>query len=318
MLVLAIAGVIALVLASRAIARPLTAISAISPAMNFAYVRVAGAVIDYPSLSLADGYMSFEVQDASGLIRVTAYRAVLDKLVAIGRIPMPGSRVTVEGTLRVREDEPSLTLNAAEALALDAAPVQVIALSALGAMRPGDRAATIAQVRRVRDAGSGLRIISLRAGSAEADLLIPLNLRNIFGESPAVSVGDWISVTGAVAEYRGKRELLANSAQEIVAAPPMEYDLRPLAAINKNMTGQWVAVRGIVNKLRPMKTGILLDLKDNAGGAITVAMFDAWFNVPFSRTLRVGDGIVAQGTLVDYYGQLELQPEQSVDLIQYQ
>src|SRR5512141_1252752 len=105
LIVLAIAGVTALVLASHSSARPLTAISAVNPAMNFAYVRIEGVVLDYPLVSVADGYLSFQVQDAGGDIRVQAYRAAVESLLARLQIPMPGDNVTVEGTLRVRDEE---------------------------------------------------------------------------------------------------------------------------------------------------------------------------------------------------------------------
>ncbi len=316
-LILAITGTVALLLASRATARPLTAISAINPAMNYAYVRIAGRVVEYPSISTDNGALSFQVQDAGGIIRVTAYRAVLEKLLARKTIPMPGSQATVEGTLRVREGDPALTLNDAAALQLETAPARLIPLAALDAMQPGDRASVIGQVRRVRDAGN-LRIVSLRSGSATGDLLIPLGLSAVIGQPPLPAVGDWISVTGSVAEYRGKREMLVTNGQDVAASPAQELDLRPFSALTRSLLGQWVAIRGDVSKLRPLKQGMLIDLTDGAGGSTTVAMFDIWYSVPFSRTLKAGDSLMAQGVLVDYNGRLEMQPELSVDLIQNQ
>ena len=88
-LVLAIAGVTALVLASHSTARPLTTIAAVNPAMNFAYVRIEGVVLDYPQLSTADGYLSFQVRDQSGDMRVQAYRTTVDALMAARQMPMP-------------------------------------------------------------------------------------------------------------------------------------------------------------------------------------------------------------------------------------
>ncbi|MCL5994904.1 MAG: hypothetical protein M1546_02470, partial [Chloroflexi bacterium] len=165
-LLLAILGVGALILASHATARSLTALTAVNPAMNFAYVRVHGTVTAYPTLSVEDGYLTFHVQDieaGSGVdLRITAYRATVQALLAQGRIPMPGDIVTVEGTLRVRDDEPSLVLNTPEALDITASGEQYIDLEALDAMALGERACTRGQVRRVRDASETLRIVTLR------------------------------------------------------------------------------------------------------------------------------------------------------------
>ena len=72
---LAIGGTLALVLAARAAPRPLTTIDRIQPAMNYAYVRVAGAVVGHPTRADNDGYLSFVIADASGQIRVSVYRS---------------------------------------------------------------------------------------------------------------------------------------------------------------------------------------------------------------------------------------------------
>jgi DNA/RNA endonuclease YhcR with UshA esterase domain len=317
-LFLAILGTGALVLASRATARPLTAISSINPAMNFAYVRLQGVVIDYPSLSTADGYLSFRLQDTTdplgGEMRVSAYRAAVETLLAQQRVPMPGDQVTVEGTLRVRDDEPSLVLNAPEALEISSPQPQTIDLAALDAMALGERACTRGQVRRLRDVSESLRIVTLRDGSAEADMLLPLGLQPLFGDAPELEVGEWISASGAVGEYRGQRQLLPVRAADIVPAFGQQPDIRPISALNRDLLGQWVAVRGQVDKLRPVNGGMLIDLREHED-AITVVMFDAWFGVPFSETLDIGDMLVAQGELVDYHGKLEIQPELSVDVV---
>ena len=76
---------------------------------------------------------------------------------------------------------------------------------------------------------------------------------------------------------------------EEIQAPPME--MRPLTALKKGMVGQWVTVDAQVDKLRPVNQGMLLDLKDVAGNAITVVMYEQWYQVPFSATLRPGSTV---------------------------
>jgi DNA/RNA endonuclease YhcR with UshA esterase domain len=316
-IILAIAGVGALVLASRASARPLTQISSINPSMNFAYVRVHGLVIDFPALSTADGYLSFGVHDQSGDIRVAAYRGTVEALLAEKRIPMPGTIVTIEGTLRVREDEPTLTLNAPEALDSGISAAQATSLGSLDAFGLGERATCTGQVRRVREVGDQYRIITLRDGATEADVMIPLQLGDVFGVARAVEVGAWIRVTGSVNEYRGRSELLVSAAPDVVVVQALPFETRPIAALKKGMIGQWVAVEAVVDKLRPIKQGMLLDLKDSSGDAVTVMMYEQWFQVPFSTTLHAGSAVAAQGVLVDFHGQLEVQVELSIDLVEH-
>jgi DNA/RNA endonuclease YhcR with UshA esterase domain len=314
-LALAIAGVAALLLAARSNARPSISISSITPAMNFAYVRIAGVVPAYPSLSSSGDYLSFTLQDASGQIRVLAYRSTLSELLAQGRIPMPGDQVSVEGSLRVRDDDVSLTVQSPAALTLQPGDISNIELAALDALPIGARAGLIAQVRQVQDVTPDLRRVTLRSGDAQTQMLLPRRLATTFGELPELWVGDWLHVTGGVGEYRGERELLPVRATDIVLLDtPAALDVRPLHALSKDLAGRWVAARGRVEKLQPVKGGMLIELAD-AQDRISVVMFDAWSTMPFSQTLRVGDRITAQGELVLYQGQLELQPELGVDVM---
>ncbi len=311
---LAVCGVVAMIVASRATARPLIAISSIGPTMNFAYVRIKGVVPDYPTLSTADGYLSFYLQDATGRMHVTAYRSTVDALMARAAVPMPGDQVTVEGSLRVRDDDVSLTLNTAEALAVEYGESVAVELAALDAFPTGACATVTGQVRDVQDVTPALRRVVLRSGDTQAQMLLPLALPDVFGDSPALKPGEWVQVTGGVGEYRAQRQLLPARAEDIRVVSPPIPEVRPMSALNRRMAGRWVTVRGTVGKLRPVRDGMLLSVQDASGGSIVVAMFEPWFAVPFSQTLQVGDAVLAQGELVIYQNQLEVQPELSVDL----
>jgi DNA/RNA endonuclease YhcR with UshA esterase domain len=140
----------------------------------------------------------------------------------------------------------------------------------------------------------------------------------VFGRAPTLGVGDWIRVNGSVGEYRGKRQLLPVHSERIMAMDSPTLDTRSMRALSKALLGQWITVRGQVDKLRPIKGGMLLDLKDRDGGAATVAMFEQWYGVPFSQTLAAGDTVIASGELANFHGQLEVQPELSIDLVKGQ
>lgn len=305
--ILALAGVAALVMAARAQTRPITVISAITPGMNFAYVRIQGVIPAYPSLSPQNDYLSFRVRDDTGEMRVFAYRAAAQALAGAGAIPMPGHKVALEGTLRVRDDEPTLTLNTAEAMQLELMPALKIELAGLQALNVGERAITLGQARKIREAG-GLKIISLRKGSALADVTLP-------GDAPvSVKPGDWISVTAGVTEYREAKQLALSSANDIaIAKPALGDEVRPVAALSKDLLGAWVTVRGKVSDLRPAKTVTRITL-DDGEGEIEAVMFEAWQFVPFSQTLKIGDGLTVSGLLAEYRNQLEILPELPVDV----
>ena len=308
---LATSSVIALVLASRATPRPLTSIAAVQPAMNFGYVRVEGVVKAYPTFSEKDKFLSFRVWDTTGELRITAYRAVVERLLTARRIPMPGDRVGVEGTLRIRDDEPALTLNAAEGLSIETPAATPVDLAALEAMALGERIRTSGQVRRVRTVGSALRVISIRDGDATADVLISSGLP-VPVAPPALAVGQWIEVTGAVGEYRGVKQVLSSQVSAI-AAPAGRF--RPIAELNSSLLGRWISVEGAVSDLRPFSQGMRVDVTDGSGATITAVMFDSvWQALPFSITLSVDDRIQVQGELGEYRGRIELLPRLADDV----
>lgn len=314
-LLLAASSVIALIIASRATPRPLTAIAAVQPAMNFGYVRIEGVVTAYPTLSEQDKFLSFRVWDASGELRVTAYRAVVERLLAERRIPLPGDHVSIEGTLRIRDEEPSLILNAAEGLTITASPAAAIHLAALDDMALGERVQTTGQVRRIRSAGDRLRIVSVRDGDATTDVVLSLDLP-AFITAPQLGVGEWISVTGAVGEYRGAKQVLALRIDAVREdALSLASHFRPIAELGDHLLGRWVGIEGMVSDLRPFKQGMRMDVTDASGASIVVVMFDSvWQNLPFSTTLSVDDRVRVAGELAEYRGQIELLPELPVDV----
>lgn len=313
--VLALSSAVAFVLASRATARPLTAISAVQPSMNYAYVRIEGRVPDFPNLT--DGALSFRVLDQSGEMRVVAYRSVVDGLTAAKRIPMPGDLVIIEGTLRIRDEEPSLIVNAPEALMIqsqanDVAPIR---LAALDAMQVGERAQVTGQVRRVRAVNESLKIVTLREGNATVDIVLPLNLP-VFAGVPALAEGEWIRVIGGVGEFRGTKQVLPLGAAAIERVPkPKADDVRPIGALDKSLVGQWVGLRGTVTDLRSFSQGMRIVLRDDAGAEMIAVIFDhAWQAMPISQTLSVGDAVRVDGELQEYRGALEILPELAVDV----
>ena len=298
---LAIGSTAAFILASQA--RPRTTISsaAIQPAMNFAYVRLEGVLADYPTLSEADGYLSFRLRDRGGEMRVQAYRAVVAELLRRKNIPAPGDQVAVEGTLRIRDDEATLTINAADELRITAPATRSIHLSELDAAAVGDVVSVTAQVRRSRDAGNSLRIIGLREDNATADLVMPLNSA-VF--------------EGSVAEFRGRKQLLALRAASTQLLPVARaFEIRPIAAMAKEAPAQWLAVSGMVRDIRGAAQSARIELQDDQGNSMPIQLFDLWHSLPFSRTLHVGDVLSAQGEWVEARnGRLELRPELVVDL----
>lgn len=307
---LAIGGTAALVMAARAVPRTLTTIDRIQPAMNYAYVRVAGAVVAHPARTTDDDFLSFIVADASGQIRVSAYRQAARALAAQGHVPAPGDHVELDGTLRVRDDDTTLILGDASALQITRPRALDVRLTALDAVPVGGRATTVGQIRRVRTV-ERLTIVTLRDGAAVADVPLP---HDLFPVMPSFPPGTWLRVTGGVGEYRGARQLLPSAAYDVqrVAAPPSLA--RPIAALDNDLIDQWVTISGEVVDLLPFAQGTRLQVHDGVASMDVMAFDSVWQRVPFSETLGLGDVITVSGTLVEFRGRLEVMPELAVDL----
>ncbi len=308
---LAISSVIALIVAAQATPRPLVRIAAIQPMMNFGYVRVQGTVTAFPSFSAQDRFLSFRMWDGSGELRVTAYRTVVEALLAAERIPLPGDLVRVEGTLRIRDDEPSLILNALDGLHIDRPTATAIQLSQLGEARIGERVEVTGQVRRARVVSPLLYVITLRQGDATADALLSRGLPAL-ANLPIPHAGDWVTISGAVGEYRGNKQVLAT---QVHFAPPLYEQSWPIAELDAGLIGRWVSVEGEVTDLRPFKQGMRADVTDASGETITVVLFDSiWNRLPFSTTLDIDDRVRVAGEVSEYRGRIELIPQLPADV----
>ncbi len=314
---LAIGSVIALYFATQGVRAPLVRISAIRPEMNFARVRVEGVVTNYASVAPQDGYLSFVLNEAATnqSIRVQAYRAVLPSLLSAGNVPVPGDRVSAEGTLRIRDDEPSLTINDASALEIARAEPRAIALNDIGDVPILTRISTQAQVRKIRTLTSAARALTMRDGNAEVDVLQPMSAPELYGEFVAPQIGEWLALSGTVGEFRAQRQILLTNAKDLTRLPlSREFDFRAIANLLHEPAGQWVAARGTVTQINITSQLARITLSDADQNKITVTMFDAWHSVPFSQTLRVGDTLSAQGLLTEFRGAREIQPEIAADV----
>jgi hypothetical protein len=113
---LATLGLAALWFAATCAEVPLVKIGQVAATMNLAYVRVGGRCTRSPSYDPESGYLSFWIEDDTGEIRIAAYRAETQQIIEGGLVPAPGDLVEVAGTLRIREDLLSLTINVPDQL----------------------------------------------------------------------------------------------------------------------------------------------------------------------------------------------------------
>jgi DNA/RNA endonuclease YhcR with UshA esterase domain len=300
----AIGGVLALAYAGFAQPPKLLALDRVNPAMNFAFVRAQGAVVSHVEVAPDGGYLSFTLHDGHDAIRVSAYRQAVAQLRAAQRIPRPGDRLTIDGTLRIRDDEAVLIVNAARDVALERADALDLPLSALDALRAGERARTVGQLRAIRKIRDGFWVLTLRDGTTVLDVTLTAL------DAPQVTPGEWLQIEGGVGEYRAAKQLLIDDARWVTAAEPRPADLRSIDALGSDLQGEWVALHGEVADMQPFKNGVRLVLQDTSLETIDVILFDRlWQRLPISPTLAPGDMLVVSGELGAFRGRAQLVPE---------
>jgi len=319
---LATVGIAALWLAATRAQVPLIQIGQAGATMNMAYVRLEGHCTQAPTYDPASDYLSFWIEDDTGEMRVSAYRAETRQIIAEGRVPALGDLVEVAGTLRVREDFLALTLNVPEQLKITRAePVE----REIGSIAPEDqflRVRVRGQVREVYEPYDGLTLITVRDESGAIPVAVSADLVALSGLTPTLSAGQPVEVVATVSLYGDTPQLVPASTADIVAP------VQPVAAavekwigeLTTSDVGRLVIVRGGVVQVESFSTGVKLTLDDGTGEVVALLWQSLYDGLPggaaadCANPLDVGAEIQVQGEVSQYRGELELIPELAEDV----
>ncbi len=291
---------------------PMLKIGQAQATMNFAYVRVEGQVTRAPSYDPDGGYLSFWIADDTGEMLVSSYRATTQVLVDAGHMPFIGDRVTVEGTLRIRQDSTSLTLNSADAIHVQRAQPEPMDIGQVDATSVLRTVKIRGQVRAVRTPYKGLTLFTLRDVTGEIDVAVPDTDSTL-----DVQPGQSAEATGTVTLYKdtpqvtlARADALRFSADSIPAAAPAH-----VADLTAERAGQWAAVRGQVVKVSPFSAGVRLTLDDGTGRANVVLWQDIYTVLSPTLQLTEGAQVSVQGEVSLYRGAIEIVPEIPADVV---
>ena len=115
---------------------------------NYAYVRIEGLVTRGPIYDVDAQSLRFYITDDTGEIQATTFRDVTEQLVAKNQVPATGDKISVEGTLRIRDDFNSL--NVASATNLHSRPPSPVEIN-IGEIGQDDEWHLPRSRRRARD-----------------------------------------------------------------------------------------------------------------------------------------------------------------------
>ena len=301
---------------------PLVQIGQAGATMNMAYVRLQGHCTRAPAYDAENETLSFWIEDDTGEMRVSAYRAETRQIIEEHHVPAPGDLVKVAGTLRVREDFLSLTIDVPEQLQITRAePVD----RAIGTIGPEDeylRVRVRGQVRSVQEPYEGLTLITVRDKTGSIPVAVSADLVALSdglvalsdGPPPTPSQGQPVEVVAAVSLYRDTPQLVPASVADIVPlSQPVPVAVeRRIGELTSVDVGQLAVVRGTVAGVDPFSAGVKATLDDTTG-AIVVLLWQSVYD-GMHDGLEIGAQVQVQGEISEYRGQLELIPELAEDV----
>ena len=315
---LATVGLIALWWAARHVQVPLLTAEQALGTMNMAYVRVQGTVVRNLTYDPEGEYLSFWLDDGTGEVMVSAYRDVTRALLAETRVPTLGDEVEVAGTLRIREDFVSLTLNVPEHLSLERPEPLPVRAGALTSLDEGLRVAVTGEVRETFTPYEGLTLITVRDASGEVPVYVNETLTALTGPLPDIVAGQGIAVTGTVTLYRNEPQIMPASVGDIVlteiADEEAVAELRSLGSLTEADEGAWVRVQGRVVALTGFKGGVKATLDDGTDQILLLIWSSVHDALPDPTALDVGAEVEVEGKVQLYGGDLEVVPERADDV----
>ena len=284
--------------------------------MNMAYVRIEGCCTRAPTYNPESETLSFWIEDDTGDMYVSAYRAETRTIIEQGRVPALGDLIEVAGTLRVREDFLSLTINVPEQLRITRAePVD----RDIGTIATEDqylRVRVRGQVREIYEPYQGLTLITVRDGTGSIPIVVSEDLIALSPVSPTLPVGQPVEVVAAISLYGGTPQLVPASVADVVPlsqAVPIAVE-KQIGELTATDVGQLAIVRGTVIEVDPFSAGVKLTLDDGNGTIILLLWQSVYDGLPDPAALNVGAEVQAQGEISQYRGELELIPELTDDV----
>jgi len=315
-IVLATVGLAVLWLAATRAEVPLIQIGQAGATMNMAYVRLEGHCTRAPTYDPESDYLSFWIEDDTGEIRISAYRAETRRIIEQGRVPALGDLVEVAGTLRVREDFLSLTINVPEQLKVTRAEP---ADRDIGTIVPEDqylRVRVRGQVRDIYEPYHGLTLITVRDATGSIPVAVSEDLIALSGVTPTLTTGQPVEVVATVSLYGDTPQLVPASVADIVPlSEPVHIAVeKQIGELTTADAGQLVVVRGTVTEVDPFSSGVKYTLDDTTGSIIVLLWQSVYDALPDPTALDVGAEVQVQGEVSQYRGELELVPELAEDV----
>jgi len=296
---------------------PLIEIGGIKPTMNFAYVRVAGKVTDEARVNREGGTLRsvrFVIDDGTGEIPVTAFRAKGEELLKLDLLPRVGDKVDVTGSLSVSAESSAIWLQAPEQMILTRMEIPTVRLADVTEELLGSTVLVEGQIAEVIAPRRGSRrpwTLVLKDETGKRNISFWQDAYEELEAKVHLAPGTRLRAQVAVSSFRDELQLRLSSANDVTllsseSSPgkPAE-DVIPLSGISPQMEGKSVHLRGQV-------VGAWEPTEERAPFRIVLGEGDAEIPVVFwsSVASHLADPTPEPGSLLDVRGQVHVYSNQ--------
>jgi DNA/RNA endonuclease YhcR with UshA esterase domain len=313
-LAVALGGVFILLLGARGAPTPRISIGRLGAAQNLAYVEISGRVSAPVQYTPQTQTLSFRVDDGTGELLVSAFRAASAALVAAGRLPAVGDWVTLSGTARLRDDFASLTLNLPETLVIERPTPRPVTLGALHAGLALQPVTVVGRIVNQRTPYPGLTLITLQDGTGQIDVSLDETTRALTGDPPRFAPSDVVRVSGVVTLFRETPQITLTTSRALEVLPPdtpLASAATPdsVTAIAAVQAGAPATVEGVVTVVASYSGGFKFTLADDTGALTLLLRESVYADLAGVGGLRRGARVRAGGPTHMFEGTLELTPD---------
>ena len=316
-IVVAVAGVAVLLFFAARAPVPVVKVGDIVSTSNYAYVQLDGVVSRGPNYNPDSQSITFWVRDDTGEIMVSAFRDQTQGLLAADRVPAPGDAITLQGTLRVRDGTPSLTIDSADSVELTRATAAA-ADRPIGSITPADErqgVRVVGVVRKIAEPYTGLRLITLRDATGAIAVALPTDFAAAFGAAPPLTIGQSIQVVGAVTLFEDTPQISVRRGADIT---PLKDAVElakfvPLPEITEAYAGRWARTQGEIVSVTPGDKNTKLTLSDRDRRLTVLIWPDTWARLP-QADFQPGAKLTVRGEVNLFNGDLEIVTELPSDV----
>ncbi len=346
-LIIATLGLALLWNAARNTPIPTLSIAAAQSAQNMAYIRLEGQVSRPIQYDPQNNSLVFWISDDENEARIAAYEKTAAALIAAGKIPAPGDLIRVAGTLRVREELLTLTINTPDHLELSRLEPFDINIKALTTSNAGQRVHISGQAGKISRPYAGLILLEVADDTDKITAALYENILPLTGPFITPQPGQEVEITGSVTVYHDSPQIVPAAAADLAWGatptptptatpthlPTPTHQPTPLNTPTPTLTptatprptpayfalngitaadaGTKTRVRGQIVELDGFKGGVKATLEDSSGRILVILWDSCYKGLPDPTAFDIGATVDIAGEIQLYEGTLELVPADS-------